>query len=302
MNDIKIEDTYAEAFDGIYLRIIVTADDEETVKRAADDATATPSVVIGRVEGGVEKWLKSTDTPDKRPGAIIQLWGRINPSKPLSESIKKLELETSYKIRQDILVKPFTSVYDASLNPLSFIDMMERVGYCGDGYQWIENLNNREVISVPIMVPDFIIERRIGYGRGIMGANFWYLCTTRKAVTEAGNKALKAISTVKGVVTPFDICSAGSKPETKYPWIGPSTNHWFCPSLKEKGGFTSKVSKEVKYIPEIVINGVSLEAVKEAMKKGIETVSQVDGVVGISAGNYDGKLGEHLVPLREILS
>jgi formylmethanofuran--tetrahydromethanopterin N-formyltransferase len=52
-----IEDTYAEAFDGLYVRIIVTADDEETLKKAAEDATATPSGVIGRLEGGVEKWL-----------------------------------------------------------------------------------------------------------------------------------------------------------------------------------------------------------------------------------------------------
>ena len=30
----KIEDTYAEAFNGICCRVIVTADDEETLKRA----------------------------------------------------------------------------------------------------------------------------------------------------------------------------------------------------------------------------------------------------------------------------
>ncbi|HVP92347.1 MAG TPA: formylmethanofuran--tetrahydromethanopterin formyltransferase, partial [Acidobacteriota bacterium] len=35
----KIEDTYAEAFDGIYCRIIVTAGDNETLRRAAEDAT-----------------------------------------------------------------------------------------------------------------------------------------------------------------------------------------------------------------------------------------------------------------------
>ncbi|MEM2122055.1 MAG: formylmethanofuran--tetrahydromethanopterin N-formyltransferase [Candidatus Bathyarchaeia archaeon] len=296
-----VEDTYAEAFDGLYLRLIVTADDEETARRAAEDATATPSVVIGRVEGGVEAWLKPGETPDGRPGAIIQLWGRIEPSKPLSDSIKKLEIESSYRIRQDILVKPFTSLYDASMNPMGFIDTMERVGYCGDGYEWIEELYGREVIVVPIMVPDFIIERRLGYGKGVMGANFWYLCSTRKAVKEAGEEALKAISEVEGVVTPFDVCSAGSKPETNYPWIGPSTNHYYCPSLKDRLGRESKVPEDVKYIPEVVINGVSLGAVEKAMKVGIEAASQVDGVVKISAGNYQGKLGSHIISLRELI-
>ena len=53
----QIEDTFAEAFTGIFCRVIVTADDEETLRKAAEDSTATPSVVIGRTEGGVEKYL-----------------------------------------------------------------------------------------------------------------------------------------------------------------------------------------------------------------------------------------------------
>jgi formylmethanofuran--tetrahydromethanopterin N-formyltransferase len=301
MKNSTVEDTYAEAFDGIYLRMMITADDHKTVKKAAEDATATPSVVIGRVEGGVETWLESNETPDGRSGAIIQLWGRIDSTKPLSESVKKFEIEASYRIRQDILVKPFTSLFDASINPIGFIDTMERVGHCGDGYEWMETMDGREVIRIPLMVPDFIIEHRIGYGKGIMGANFWYMCTSREAVKKAGDYALQAISKVEGVTTPFDICSAGSKPETNYPWIGPSTNHPFCPSLKEKLGSESKILQGVKYIPEIVIDGISLDAVKEAMKVGIEAASQVEGVVRISAGNYDGKLGSHLIPLKEIL-
>ncbi|MGC8961494.1 MAG: formylmethanofuran--tetrahydromethanopterin N-formyltransferase, partial [Candidatus Bathyarchaeia archaeon] len=156
-------------------------------------------------------------------------------------------------------------------------------------------------IIVPIMVPDFVVERRIGYAEGVMGANFWYLCSSKKAVKEAGMEILKAISQVEGVVTPFDICSAGSKPETNYPWIGPSTNHYYCPSLKDRLGAESKVPDGVGYIPEVVINGVSLEAVKEAMRAGIEAALNVDGVVKISAGNYQGKLGRHIIPLRELI-
>jgi formylmethanofuran--tetrahydromethanopterin N-formyltransferase len=53
MPKAKIEDTYAEAFTGIYCRVIVTADDEPTLRKAAEDSTATPSVVIGRTEGGI---------------------------------------------------------------------------------------------------------------------------------------------------------------------------------------------------------------------------------------------------------
>jgi formylmethanofuran--tetrahydromethanopterin N-formyltransferase len=296
----EIEDTYAEAFEGIFCRVIVTADDEETLRRAAEDATATPSIVIGRVEGGIEKWLSEKQTPDKRKGAMLQFWGGIDPKKPFSDSLKKFEIELSYRIRQDILVKPFTAIFDASPNAEGKIDMMERVGHCGDGYEWTEKRCGREVIVVPIMVPDFIIERLLGYARGVMGANFWIMCKTKEALKEAGEKALEAIRKIDGVITPFNVCSAGSKPETRFPLIGPTTNHPYCPSLKKKLGKLSKVPEGVNYIPEIVINGVSLQAVKEAMKAGIEAVLGVDGVVKVSAGNYGGKLGDYKIYLREL--
>ena len=303
MNVIRkdlIENTYAEAFDGFYTRLIVTAEDSETLRRAAEDATATPSTVIGRVEGGIEKWLGEKETPDKRKGAMLQFWGAVDKKKPFSDSLKKFEIELSYRVRQDILVKPFTALFDALLTAEGKIDMMERVGHCGDGYEWTEKRHGREVIVVPIMIPDFVIERYLGYAHGIMGANFWIMCKTKEALKEAGEKALAAIHEVDGVVTSFDICSAGSKPETNFPWIGPTTNQLYCPSLRLKLGKESKVPEDVNYIPEIVINGVSMRAVKDAMRRGIEASSQIRDVVRISAGNYDGKLGEHKIYLREL--
>ncbi|RLI48975.1 formylmethanofuran--tetrahydromethanopterin formyltransferase, partial [Candidatus Bathyarchaeota archaeon] len=69
---IDIENTYAEAFDGLYMRIIVTAKDKKRLKKAAYNSTALPSVVINRTEGGIEKWLNKNETPDGRLGAILQ--------------------------------------------------------------------------------------------------------------------------------------------------------------------------------------------------------------------------------------
>jgi len=295
-----IEGTYAEAFEGFYCRAIVTADDAEMLRKAAEDATATPAIVVGRVEGGIEKWLSEKETPDKRKGAILQFWGGIDPKKPFSEVLKKFETELSYRIRQDILVKPFTAVFDALPKAEGKLDMMERVGHCGDGYEWVEKRYGREIIVVPIMVPDFLIERHLGYARGVSGANFWIMCKTKQAVKEAGARALDAIHAVEGVITPFDVCSAGSKTETNFPLIGPTTNHAYCPSLKKKMGKASQVPEGVNYIPEIVIDGVSMQAVKQAMKTGIEAVLTVDGVIKVSAGNYGGKLGEYKIYLREL--
>ena len=297
---VIIEDTYAEASEGLYCRVIITADDKETLRKAAEDATATPAEIIGRTEGGIEKWLRKNETPDRRLGVVLQFWGKIDEEKPFEKSLQRLEKELSYRIRQDILVKPFTALFDALPKAEGKLDMMERVGHCGDGYEWEETRFGRKMIIVPIMVPDFQIERHIGYARGVSGGNFWYMCRTKEALLKANKKALECIRGVEGVITPFDVCSAGSKVETKFPLIGGTTNHPYCPSLKNKLGRESLVPKGVKYIPEIVINGVSLGAVKEAMKVGIEAASRVEGVLRISAGNYGGTLGKYKIRLQEL--
>jgi formylmethanofuran--tetrahydromethanopterin N-formyltransferase len=127
------------------------------------------------------------------------------------------------------------------------------------------------------------------------------MCESKHAMTKAGDRALEAIHRVAGVVTPFDVCSAGSKPETHYPQIGPTTNHLYCPSLKPKLGDASKVPDGVNYIPEIVVNGTSMDTVKAAMKAGIEAARTVEGVVLVSAGNYGGKLGKYQIRLLELV-
>jgi formylmethanofuran--tetrahydromethanopterin N-formyltransferase len=297
---VTIDDTFVEAFTGIYSRIIITADDIETVTAAANDSTATPAVVIGRTEGGVERYLTEKETPDGRVGAIVQFWGQLDEKKGLDKCLEKFEKELSYRIRQDILVKPFTAVFDALPKAEGKMDMMTRVGHCGDGYEWVEKRYGREVIVVPLMVPDFVIEHYIGYARGIAGGNFWVMCKTKQALKEAGQKSLVAMHKVPGVITSFDVCSAGSKPETKFPEIGPTTNHVYCPSLKAKLGKESLVPEGVNYIAELVIDATDLETMKKALKAGIESVKDIEGITRISAGNYGGKLGQYKIQFSEL--
>lgn len=291
---MKIEDTYCEAFEGLFTRICVTARDEKRLKQAAYNATALPCTVFGESEGGIEKWLNEHETPDGRKGAVIQIWVNYGEDAP-----EKLEYEASKRIRQGILVVPTTSVFNAIDSPDDKIDVVDRIGHCGDGYETIEQRFGREVVVVPIMMGEFLVEHYLGYQKGVMGGNVWFFCKSIEASLEAGEMALAAINSVEGAITPFDICSAGSKPETNYPEIGPTTNHPYCPTLKQKLS-GSKVPDGVQSIPEIVINGVSLDSVKEAMKAAIESVRGVDGVVRISAGNYGGKLGSYKIFLKEL--
>jgi formylmethanofuran--tetrahydromethanopterin N-formyltransferase len=200
------------------------------------------------------------------------------------------------------LVKPFTRIFDYSDGESDdYIEMMDIVGHCGDGWEWIVEEYGRRMINVPIAVPDFQIEEKFKINDGIMGGNFWYLCETPEAVITAGDAIINAIMEVEGATTPFDVCSAASKPETNFPEIGPTTNHYYCPSLKEKLGDESKVPENVNYIPEIVVNATDVDAMFKALKVGIDAAIDVDGVIGISAGNFDGKLGDKIYNLLDLL-
>jgi formylmethanofuran--tetrahydromethanopterin N-formyltransferase len=292
---MEIEDTYCEAFDGLVARVCVTARDERRLKQAAYNATALPCTVFGESEGGIERWLPEAETPDGRKGALIQIWVNYGAA----DAPQKLEYEVSKRIRQGILVVPTTSVFNA-LDSEETFETMERVGHCGDGYETVEHRFGREVIAVPIMMGEFVIERHLSYKKGVMGGNVWFLCDSMDAALEAGETALAAIEHIDGAIAPFGICSAGSKPETNYPEIGPTTNHWYCPTLIQQIQ-GSKVPDGVQCIPEIVINGISLESVKEAMRAAIASVREVKGVVKISAGNYGGKLGRYKIYLKELI-
>jgi len=299
MINSKVEDTFAECFSGKYVRALITAEDEDTLKQAAYDSTSTPGAVIGRIEGGVEGFISENNTPDSRIGAVVQYWFGL-------EDMDKFELELSYRIRQDVLVKPFTRMFNyvPKDDKKGAIGMMKQVGHCGDGYETIKNSYNREMINVPIAVPDFQIESELSYGEGLMGANFWYMCKSKEAVLGAGKIAIDTIIDIEGVISPFGVCSAASKVETNYPWIGPTTNHPYCPSLKKDIAEISEVPDNVNYIPEIVINGINVDVAKLAMKKSIEAILEsdfADDIVKISAGNFNGELGEYNINLLDIL-
>jgi formylmethanofuran--tetrahydromethanopterin N-formyltransferase len=179
------------------------------------------------------------------------------------------------------------------------------VGHCGDGYEWIVNKYNRKLINVPIMMGyDFLIEEELSYAPGVMGGNLWLFCDSVDSGIKVGREAVKIISQLDNVCTTFDVCSAGSKPvppDAKYPEIGPSTNHPFCPTLKEKlSPEEFKVPEGVKSIPEIIFNAIDIETVRETMQKTIEGIIGMEGLIKISAGNYGGKLGKFKIPLREL--
>ncbi len=315
---VLIEDTYMEAFSGIYFRILVTAErgvrpedrhspwlEDDELRWIAYRATATPAVVVGRLEAGTEMFLSSEKTPDGREGVVIQYWWSYREDKPIEKQVEKFWYEVSIRIRQDILSCSGGTSRVFNWLPQEYsvgkVDTYELVGKCGGGYEWVEHKWGREMIVVPLMSGfDFMIERYLNYGIGICGAALWVFCSDVKSCREACREAVKKLYEVEGVVTPFGACPSGSLPEY-YPPIGPPTNYYYCPSLRGKIS-SSKVPEGVNSIFEIVINGMTREHILNAVRVCINELVKHEGVIGISGANYGGKLGKHMLKLIDALS
>ena len=294
-----IEDTYCEAFEGLCCQLMVTAQDAEFLHRAVNAFTALPSTVFGDAEGGIVRWLTKKETIDGRLGAIVQLWVTGSGKKAIAKFYDQL----GRRMRQGILVVPTTAVFDYYPDNIETkFDMMGNVGHCGDGYEETIEKFNRKMISVPIMMGyDFLIDSELSYNKGVMGGNLWLFCDSVDSGIKVGREAVKIITEIDNVCTTFDVCSAGSKIETNFPEIGPSTNHPYCPTLKNKlPSEEFLVPDGVVSIPEIVFNALDIETIEKAMVKVIEEIINMDGLIKISAGNYGGKLGKFKIFLREL--
>lgn len=289
---MRVEDTFAEAFEGYYSRFLVTAVNRKWALHAALSATGYATSMIGcSAEAGIEGYLTPGTTPDKRPGVVIQVWA----------SKGRMRDVLLGRIGQCILTAPTAAVWNLCASGEK-LDVGYRMRYYGDGYEELRRIAGREVVAIPVMMGEFLIERELGIAKGVMGGNFFILAASQGSALMAAEKACLAIEGVEGVITPFPggVCGAGSKVGSKrYGFMHATTNERYCPSLAGKVRDTRV--KGVGAVAEVVINGVSEEKVREAMAAGIKAALGVDGVTRISAGNYGGRLGKIRIPLRELL-
>ena len=95
---------------------------------------------------------------------------------------------------------------------------------------------------------------------------------------------------------------SGSKVGSKYKGVPASTNDAFCPTLR--GAVKTALDADAGSVLEIVIDGLTSEAVAAAMRAGIAAIVKLGpkrGATRISAGNYGGKLGPHHYHLRDLV-
>lgn len=294
-NTCEIVDTFAEMFPMLAGRILITAENEKWALTAANVATGlATSVIMSPAEAGIEGIVPPDKTPDNRVGALIQIYNRNRFD---------LKNQMILRIGQCVMTCPTTSAFDAMPNAKRKLKVGRSIRFFGDGFQKKGIVGDRKVWKIPVMEGEFIVEDSFGVTEAIAGGNFLILAKDRFSGLKAAEEAVKAIqSKTSEVIMPFPggVCRSGSKAGSLKYKLKASTNHPFCPTLKTLVP-DSQLPENVSCVYEIVINGLTVEAVKKAMSEGIKTAAKVPGVIRISAGNYGGKLGPYKVFLKEAL-
>jgi formylmethanofuran--tetrahydromethanopterin N-formyltransferase len=295
LNGVVIEDNFAELFEMWAGRIIITAENGKWALTAANVATGYASSIIGSpAEAGIESNVALNETPDGRPGAIIQIYHQTRSD---------LKKQMIGRIGQCVMTCPTTAAFDGLPSAVRKLRVGRSLRFFGDGFQKKDEFKGRKIWHIPVMEGEFVVESSFGAAKAVAGGNFLIFASDFRSGLRAAEEAVDSIRrNAKHVIMPFPggICRSGSKVGSLKYKLPASTNHLFCPTLIDYVPDT-QVPKNVKSIYEIVINGLDLESVKKAMSEGIKAAIKVEGVVKISAGNYGGKIGPMRIFLRDIV-
>ncbi|MEM2105723.1 MAG: formylmethanofuran--tetrahydromethanopterin N-formyltransferase [Candidatus Bathyarchaeia archaeon] len=294
-NTCEIVDTFAEMFPLWAGRVLITADNEKWALTAAAVATGfATSVIMSPAEAGLEGIVSADKTPDNRIGALIQIYNR-----------NRFDLKNQMitRIGQCIMTCPTTSVFDALPNAKRKLKVGRAIRLFGDGFQRKGLVGNRKIWKIPVMEGDFIVEDTFGVVEAVAGGNFLIMAKDKISGLKAAEEAVNAIKAkASEIIMPFPggICRSGSKAGSLKYKLKASTNHPFCPGLRTVVP-DSQLSEGVNCVYEIVVNGLTVDAVKKAISAGVKAAASVPGVVRISAGNYGGKLGPYKAFLKEVI-
>lgn len=295
INGVAVDDTFAEAFAMRGVRLLITAHNLAWARTAAVSMSGFATSVIGcGAEAGIERDLDPSETPDGRPGVSVLVFATSS-----GELTKQLER----RVGQCVLTSPTSAVF-SGLDEGRPLPLGKTLRYFGDGFQVSKVIGGRRYWRVPVMDGEFVAQDTVAMSDAIGGGNFLILAAGTDAALAAAEAAIEAMRKVPGAIMPFPggVVRSGSKVGSKYKTLIASTNDAFCPTLR--AAVKSELGPEVGCVLEIVIDGLTEQAVRDSMRAGLRAVcarGAAGGVRRLSAGNYGGKLGKFHFKLRELL-
>ena len=293
---VRVDDTFAEAFGMRATAVIITADTMQWAHQAAVTMTGFGTSVIGcGCEAGIDRELDPKETPDGRPGLRVLLF---------AVSTSELQKQLLGRVGQCVLTSPGSACY-AGLTGEERLKLGSALRYFGDGWQVSKRVAGRHYWRVPVMDGEFVCEAATGLTKqAVGGGNLLIMGRSARATLVAAEAAVKAIHCVPDAIMPFPggIARSGSKLGSKYKTVKASTNDAYCPTLR--GAVNTALDPDVASVLEIVIDGLTPDAVGQAMRAGIAAIIKLGpsrGAMRIGAGNYGGSLGPHHFHLKALL-
>ncbi len=286
-----VVDTFAEAFKMYGSRVIITAETKEWAMAAAQSITGFATSVIGcKCEAGIEAIIDADESPDLRPGVSVLIFAMD------AESLGKRLME---RIGQCVMTCPTTACYNG-LSSGSPVIVGGQLRYFGDGHQISKVLGESKLWRIPVMDGEFLVDDKFNLQESVGGGNLLILGKDQKATLKAASAATKAMRELSDIILPFPngVVRSGSKVGSKYKKLIASTNDAYCPTLRGVVE-NSELDDGINSVLEIVIDGLTLEAVEQAMRVGAIAAAK-PGIKKISAGNYGGGLGQYHIHLHKL--
>jgi formylmethanofuran--tetrahydromethanopterin N-formyltransferase len=293
---VRIDDTFAEAFGMRATALTITADSARWARQAAITMTGFATSVIGcGLEAGIDRALSPRETPDGRPGVRVLLFAM---------STTELQKQLGARVGQCVLTSPGSACY-AALEGEENLRLGNALRYFADGWQISKRFGGKHYWRLPVMDGEFVCEATTGLTKkAVGGGNLLIMGASAAATLAAAEAAVKAIDAVPDAIMPFPggIVRSGSKVGSKYKGVIASTNDAYCPTLR--GAVKTALDDDTSSVLEIVIDGLTAEAVANAMRAGLKAIVRLGpkrGAVRVGAGNYGGKLGPHHFHLKDLV-
>ena len=158
---IRIDDTFAEAFNMRATAVVITADSARWARQAAVTMTGFATSVIGcGCEAGIDSELGPRETPDRRPGVRVLLF---------AVSTSELQKQLQNRVGQCVLTTPG-------------VGLLRRIAGRGGAQarqcvallrRWLADLQTFRAASaiwrVPVMDGEFVCEAITGLTKNAVG-------------------------------------------------------------------------------------------------------------------------------------
>jgi len=293
---IEIEDTYCECTDVYTARMLLTAASEDVALHEATYLCGWSIITAVPIQGCVEGVVPPHDSPDGRPGVLIQL----NAPTPTGlDSFRAALLGRLYILPH----LPTCSLYDATVgDPETWVKAGDYVRRWGDGFDMDVKVASRDCVRIPIMTGDQYIEQRVGVSIGTDGVLEVFAQNAASCLLGAQEAAARIVRDLKGVAVfnyPVGGISGAKVGGKTYTEEGVTINEPFCPSLRAQSD--TKLPPGADAVIEFPLVAIDEDAIRAGLRAAIDAFAATTGVLAITAPSFGGSWGGREVFLRDVI-